>query len=213
MSRCCELGRLRCGSADNKAREGSRETQAGRIPPLASPVERGLGEHLKEAVIEAGAEYDCIVLGAGVAGLAAARVLAEAGKRVLVLEARNRVGGRLLTETIPGLDTPVELGAEFVHGRPPELLALLDEAGLATYETAGADMRFDQGGLRAAGDDDGAAFALLDELRETDPDRSFEEFLKARQAPEADARRARQYVEGSGCAAHRDARAGASAGG
>ena len=77
--------------------------------------------------------YDCLVLGAGIAGLAAGRQMAEAGQRVLVLEARERVGGRLLTVYPGGEETPVELGAEFVHGRPPELLALLDEAGLKYY--------------------------------------------------------------------------------
>src|SRR6185436_17073731 len=57
----------------------------------------------------------------GVAGLAAAQRLHSAGRDVLVLEARERLGGRVATLRLPGWPIPVELGAEFVHGRPPEL--------------------------------------------------------------------------------------------
>jgi monoamine oxidase len=73
---------------------------------------------------------DVLVLGAGIAGLAAADRLAVAGRRVLVLEARDRIGGRIHTVDDPGLHHPVELGAEFVHGEPAELVALIRAAGL-----------------------------------------------------------------------------------
>ena len=73
---------------------------------------------------------DVLVLGAGIAGLAAAERLAAAGRRVLVLEARDRLGGRIHTVDDPGLQHPVELGAEFVHGRPAELVELIHAAGL-----------------------------------------------------------------------------------
>lgn len=63
--------------------------------------------------------YDVVVIGAGAAGLAAAARLTEAGRSVLVLEARDRVGGRIDTRHEPGLNAPVELGAEFVHGLAP----------------------------------------------------------------------------------------------
>jgi monoamine oxidase len=75
---------------------------------------------------------DVIILGAGVAGLAAARDLTAAGLRVLLLEARNRLGGRVLTRhTLQG---PIELGAEFVHGAVGEILGVAQEAGLALRE-------------------------------------------------------------------------------
>ncbi len=138
-----------------------------------------------------GNSYDCVVVGAGVAGLGAARALAEAGLRVVVLEARKRVGGRLLTVDAGG--EPVELGAEFIHGRPPELLSLLDEAGLAYYETAGESIQFENGTLQAGS---AGFFSLLAELSESGEDSTFDEFLAQRQPTEADARRARQYVEG-----------------
>jgi renalase len=56
-----------------------------------------------------------LVIGAGTAGLAAAQTLNNAGEQVLVLEARDRIGGRVYTDRSLS-DVPVELGAEFIHG-------------------------------------------------------------------------------------------------
>jgi monoamine oxidase len=67
---------------------------------------------------------DFLVIGAGVAGLAAARELKRRGHGVLVLEARDRIGGRIHTVRPPGWPLPIEAGAEFVHGRPQVLLSL-----------------------------------------------------------------------------------------
>ena len=73
---------------------------------------------------------DAIVIGAGAAGLSAAGKLAEAGMRVDLVEARNRIGGRIFTCRREGWPLPIELGAEFVHGRPPEVFRRVEEAGL-----------------------------------------------------------------------------------
>ena len=59
-------------------------------------------------------QFDTIVIGAGVAGLTAARLLTAAGRPVLVLEARDRVGGRVVTDRTDGLVT--DLGASWIHG-------------------------------------------------------------------------------------------------
>jgi monoamine oxidase len=67
-------------------------------------------------------DADVIVVGAGVAGLEAAARLLRARQRVIVLEARPRIGGRIDTQRLPGWPAPVEAGAEFVHGRPPSLI-------------------------------------------------------------------------------------------
>lgn len=76
-------------------------------------------------------DYDVLIVGAGAAGLAAARHLSEAGRRVLALEARHRIGGRIHTDrTWAGI--PVELGAEFIHGDSAPTHALVRQAGLTT---------------------------------------------------------------------------------
>lgn len=71
--------------------------------------------------------FDVIVVGAGVAGLTAARDLARAGQRVAILEARGRIGGRILTRRPEGVSA-VDLGPEFVHGENEALNVLLHQA-------------------------------------------------------------------------------------
>jgi len=80
-------------------------------------------------------QADVLVIGAGAAGLAAAAELARAGRSVLVLEARDRIGGRCLTHRLPGLPVPVELGAEFIHGRPAATLSLLKRANIPAIDS------------------------------------------------------------------------------
>lgn len=90
---------------------------------------------------------EILVLGAGAAGLAAAAELARAGRRVLVLEARDRVGGRCWTRRLPGVSAPIELGAEFIHGRPEATLRLLKSAGIATIDSVRASRYVEHGKL------------------------------------------------------------------
>src|SRR5262245_8420835 len=80
---------------------------------------------------------DIIVIGAGISGLAAAADLARAGMAVEILEARDRVGGRIFTQQDPTLDYPVELGAEFVHGLAPEIWLPLQQHNLKVTEVEG----------------------------------------------------------------------------
>jgi monoamine oxidase len=93
---------------------------------------------------------DLIVVGAGIAGLYAARRLARAGARVTVLEGRSQPGGRILTERPSQSASPVELGAEFVHGRSPELHQLIKEAGLELERVEGEHYELDAGEVRPA---------------------------------------------------------------
>ena len=78
---------------------------------------------------------DVVVVGAGLAGLTAARELAAAGKKVLVLEARKRVGGRMLGQRIPGTSEIVEGGAEFIGPTQDHIAKLASDLKVETYDT------------------------------------------------------------------------------
>jgi monoamine oxidase len=88
---------------------------------------------------------DVIILGAGVAGLSAAIELSQAGMKVSILEARNRVGGRILTD--PATRIPIELGAEFLHGLAPEIWEPVQEHNLEVAEADGDNWCFRNGRL------------------------------------------------------------------
>jgi monoamine oxidase len=132
-------------------------------------------------------DHDILILGAGVAGLSAARQLAETGARVCVLEARDRIGGRIWTQHIgaPGGEgsMPVELGAEFIHGVPQETFSLLHEAGLSSYELDGEAMQFVDGRL-VRPQSGPSGFELIGQLQQwldAQPagfDLSFEQYLE-----------------------------------
>ena len=79
-------------------------------------------------------QVDVVVVGAGLAGLIAARDLLAAGVSVLVLEARGRVGGRLLNHTLEG-GAVVEVGGQWVGPTQDRVLALADELGVGLFPT------------------------------------------------------------------------------
>src|SRR5258708_10708466 len=80
---------------------------------------------------------EVVIAGAGVAGLAAAATLEERGIPFTVLEARDRIGGRIWTKHPSSPAVPVELGAEFIHGEAPEVEALAASHKLRTVDIAG----------------------------------------------------------------------------
>ena len=96
-------------------------------------------------------QSEFVIVGAGAAGLMAARELARAGKRVVVLEARDRCGGRIHALPPEEFGYPAEAGAEFVHGAAPVTRRLMREAGLSLSPSAGTRWRA-VGGVLSPGD-------------------------------------------------------------
>jgi len=141
--------------------------------------------------------HEIVIVGGGAAGLAARQRLRESGQDGVLLEARNRLGGRIWTEHPPGWPLAVELGAEFIHGRPPELKGLgmaADPRQTEAWTTVG-------GGLRRAGEFAGGADRVFERMHERPraaPDVSFATFLAERcsDLPEAARNGALAYIEG-----------------
>jgi monoamine oxidase len=146
---------------------------------------------------------DVAVIGAGCAGLAAARVLSDAGRSAVVLEARTRHGGRVFTLHDPEWPLPVELGAEFLHGEAEEARAIARGAGLAVVELPDVHAWASNGRLRSMGEVWGRLAKLRRHIPDSGPDVSFAEFLRRRRANSDVRRMARLFVEGY-YAAHLD---------
>ena len=149
-------------------------------------------------------DFDVIVIGAGAAGLAAARGLTSRSLSVLVLEARDRIGGRVLTVPSAHAGVPAELGAEFIHGPAPETRALLREAGAAWVDVAGEGWAVGSDGELQRSERFGADTNLFDGARALAADESVERYLgrfAANPAKRAEAADARAFVAGFDAAA------------
>jgi monoamine oxidase len=118
---------------------------------------------------------DVLILGAGVAGLSAAIDLAHAGLAVEIIEGRERVGGRILTQLDPTLNHSVDLGAEFVHGLSPEIWLPLQEHDLDVTEVEG-DFWCSSNGKLAPCRFFRQVEQILGKMDDRSPDQSFLEF-------------------------------------
>jgi monoamine oxidase len=149
--------------------------------------------------------FDVVVVGAGAAGLAAARELRRRGASVVVLEARDRIGGRIHTLHDERLPLPVELGAEFVHGEAPRTRRILAEAGLTTCDIGG-EHRTARAGKIARTAPWLAIDRVLGRISRRGRDRSCAEHLAGLRdrLPASDLRAAREFVEGFHAADPRD---------
>jgi monoamine oxidase len=122
-------------------------------------------------------QTDVLIIGAGAAGLMAARTLAEAGQKVLVLEARDRTGGRIHTVKHTGLGEIAELGAEFIHGQLPVTLRLLKEAGISVLDAVGDMWRYEEGKFKQPHEIAPYWDELMQKLSMVRKDLSLSEFL------------------------------------
>ncbi len=123
-------------------------------------------------------ESDTVIIGAGAAGLSAASELASSGHRVLILEARERLGGRILTDRTTLAPMPVELGAEFIHGESPVLLRWLKAAGDVAIDASRDRWIVHEAGLRRADERLQELKRTLGRLSAPGRDVSFAEFLQ-----------------------------------
>jgi monoamine oxidase len=119
-----------------------------------------------------------VIVGAGAAGLMAARELVRAGTTVTILEARERCGGRIHPLSISEFEYPADGGAEFVHGEAPVTRALLREAGLSLQEIEGERWSFDGADIMREDRHDPHEAELQAVLRDLRDDLTVAEFLR-----------------------------------
>ncbi len=139
-----------------------------------------------------------LVIGAGLAGLAAARRLADAGMHVTILEARDRIGGRVHTIRDPRFPIPIELGAEFVHGKPKEIWDIVERGNLLLGSLEGDNWCSENHALKKCNDFWPRWKKVAGELKrgKAYPDRSFSEFIQTRVCDWETKRAATEFVEG-----------------
>lgn len=148
--------------------------------------------------------FDVAVIGAGAAGLAAARTLSGAGKRVCLLEARDRAGGRISTLHLPDLPIPIEFGAEFLHGEAASTFEIVDAAALPVYELHDLHYFSRNGSMSRIRDFWGDVERIRARIGSLKHDISFAEFLRKQRSISPRMRKlACNFVEGYH-AAHAD---------
>ena len=118
-----------------------------------------------------------IIVGAGAAGLITAYELSKQNIKVIVLEAADRLGGRINTCVDNGFSMPVELGAEFVHGNLPVTLNLLKQAGLKYKQVKGKMLNMKKGMLETANNYDDHWDEAIKKMKALKSDMPLSEFL------------------------------------
>ena len=120
---------------------------------------------------------DYIIIGAGAAGLMAANILTAAGKKVQVLEAANRTGGRIHTIQPAGFTVPVETGAEFVHGHLPITFELMEESGISYVPAYGEMWRKEEEEWKKQEEETDDWDEVLQRMKELKNDLTVADFL------------------------------------
>ena len=144
-------------------------------------------------------ECEVLVIGAGAAGLSALREMHDAGVDALCVEARDRIGGRILTVIDPISPLPIELGAEFIHGRPPETWEVIRQRRIPVYDCDENAVHIVEGHVQQASD----AWEQMDDITAemkrvaaSGADPVFSHFLKGTAFSDEAKRETTRYVEG-----------------
>ena len=119
--------------------------------------------------------YDVIIIGGGAAGLMAAKILSTHNKKILVLEAKDRLGGRIYP--VNDFSFPVEGGAEFIHGNLKTTFDLLKEADLKKEKIKGTFCRVEKGRWYADDNLVPGWELLIKKMKECKKDVSIDEFF------------------------------------
>jgi monoamine oxidase len=138
-----------------------------------------------------------LVIGGGAAGLTAAESLSGAGLKVTLLEAGERLGGRMFTVRSKVANLPIELGAEFLHGEKIETWDYVRQAGLETHELPDRHLRESNGELK----EDAGFWEELEKVfpksDSKEPDQDFLSFIGRQTKLSSESRKlAIQFVEG-----------------
>lgn len=140
---------------------------------------------------------DVIIIGAGAAGLGAAQKLSAEGLRVAVIEARSRVGGRIYTEHTVSAGVPIELGAEFIHGKPRESFDLAEAAHLTLCDGCQRHIMMRGSTVDTSNEFMSKIGRVMAEIGTTgEEDQSFQQFLDAHCDDEEVKRAATLFVQG-----------------
>jgi monoamine oxidase len=124
-------------------------------------------------------KHDIIVVGGGSAGLMAAAQLLKQGNRVTILEANDRLGGRIHTIRNAAFKRPVEAGCEFVHGDLPLTVQLLKAANIEFRTVRGTMTRVGNDGEWKTQDDFTVGWKeLIEQMNEVTDDVTVDEFLQ-----------------------------------
>jgi monoamine oxidase len=135
-----------------------------------------------------------VIVGGGVSGLSAALDLAE-NHVVTLLEVKNKLGGRI--HTLRNVEAiPIELGAEFVHGRPPELMEIIKAAALRTHEVPDRHWKDTNAGLVELPDFWEQISTITESIHKKGRDTNFLSILESTRRPRESIELARSFVEG-----------------
>lgn len=122
-------------------------------------------------------DADVVIVGAGVSGLSAAAALSRWGYSVIILEAREWLGGRVLTRLDPVCQAPIEFGAEFIHGLAPGIWKPLRKRNVNIAEIEGDNWCLAKGSLSPC-DFFSEVENILEKMDDRAPDESFFRFLQ-----------------------------------